>query len=46
MKKNGLMAVVLSAAIVLAGCSSMSKAVKGVYWAVVQEQLLAQELVH
>ena len=29
MKKNGLMAVVLSAAIVLAGCSSMSKAVKG-----------------
>ncbi len=28
-KKNGLMAIILSAAIVLAGCSSMSKAVKG-----------------
>jgi len=28
-KKNGLMAVILSAAIVLSGCSSMSKAVKG-----------------
>jgi len=28
-QKNGLMAVILSAAIVLSGCSSMSKAVKG-----------------
>ena len=29
MKKNGLLAVILSAAILFAGCSSMSKAVKG-----------------
>lgn len=28
-KKNGIMAVILSAAIVMTGCSSMSKAVKG-----------------